>query len=244
MRSAVRSVDRPERRWILGLYPSIGIAVGPPEWISYQIHGYLSLSDHRSFSLFAGYGYERGPGSETHMATLGWGGVRRLSGARPARGFYGKFLRYRRMRDFEHGIHHGLSVGSRVRGGSFRLRLRDRRRAVGADNHWAITAQVGAKIALPIIIPLSRSPGTGPDSLRTCMLIRLLVLFTLVPLLELYLLVTVGEVIGIWPTVALVVFTGALGAFLTRLEGLGCFDRSRRRSRRGGFPLPVSSMDC
>lgn len=155
--------DRPERRWILGLYPSIGIAVGPPEWISYQIHGYLSLSDHRSFSLFAGYGYERGPGSETHMATLGWGGVRRLSGARPARGFYGKFLRYRKMRDFEHGIHHGLSVGAESGAGLFAFAF-EIGAARSADNHWAITAQVGAKIALPIIIPLSRSPGTGPNT--------------------------------------------------------------------------------
>lgn len=155
--------ERPERRWTLGLYPSIGIALGPPEWISGQVHGYLSLSDHRSFSLFIGYGYERGPGSETHMGTLGWGGVRRLSGARPARGFYGKFLRYRRMRDFDHGIHHGLSVGAETGAGVFSLAF-EIGAARSGDNHWAITAQVGAKIAVPIIIPLSRSSGTGPTS--------------------------------------------------------------------------------
>lgn len=154
---------RPERRWTLGLYPNIGVTLGPPDWIAYQLHGYLSLADHRSFSLFVGYGYERGPESESHMATLGWGGVRHLSAARPARGFYGKFLRYRRMRDFTHGIHHGLSVGGETGAGLLALAF-ELGAARSAQNHWAITAQIGAKIALPIIIPLSRSPGTQPES--------------------------------------------------------------------------------
>jgi len=155
--------DQPERRWTLGLYPNVGFTLGPPDWIAAQLHGYLSVGDGRSFSLFVGYGYERGPGSESHMATLGWGGVRHLSAARPARGFYGKFLRYRRMRDFSHGIHHGLSVGAESGAGLFALAF-ELGAARSPENHWAITAQIGAKIAVPIIIPLSRSSGTRPVS--------------------------------------------------------------------------------
>lgn len=154
--------EEPERQWTLGLYPSLGVALGPPEWIALQLHGYVSVGDGRSFSLFAGYGYERGPSSESHMATLGWGGVRRLSAARPARGFYGKFIRYRRMRDFEHGIHHGLSVGAETGAGLFSLAF-EVGAARSSQNHWAITAQIGAKIAVPIIIPLSRTKDTQPD---------------------------------------------------------------------------------
>ena len=155
--------DEPERRWTLGLYPGVGIALGPPEWVAYQFQGYLSVGDGRSFSLFAGYGYERGPESESHMATLGWGGVRNLSAARPARGFHGKFLRYRRIRDFTHGIHQGLSVGAETGAGLFALAF-EFGAARSPRNHWAITAQLGLKIAVPIIIPLSRSPGTDPDT--------------------------------------------------------------------------------
>lgn len=151
------------RGWSLGICPSAGIALGPYEWIAYQVHGYLSVSNGRSFSLFGGYGYERGPSSETHMATLGWGGVRRLSGARPQRGFYGKFLRYRNIRDFTHGIHHGLSVGAETGAGLFALAF-EFGAARSAQNHWAITAQIGLKIAVPIFIPLSRDPGTAPDN--------------------------------------------------------------------------------
>ena len=156
-------ITRPENRgWSLGIYPNIGVALGPPEWIAFQIHGYISLSDGRRFTLFGGYGYERGPQSESHMATLGWGGVRRLSAARPQRGFYGKFLRYRNMRDFNHGIHHGLSVGAEMGAGLLALGF-ELGAARSPQNHWAITAQVGVKIAVPIIVRLSRSPGTTPD---------------------------------------------------------------------------------
>jgi len=145
----------PQRQWSLGLYPSLGVALGPPEWASYQIHGYLSLSDGNRFGVFTGYGYERGYGSETHMVTVGWGGVRRLAGTRPQRGFYGKFLRYRRMDDFSHGILHGLSVGAESGAGPFGLAF-EIGAARSAGNHWAVTAQVGLKVALPVFIPLSR----------------------------------------------------------------------------------------
>jgi len=152
-----------ERQWSLGLYPNLGMALGPPEWVSYQIHGYLSLSDGDRFSLFTGYGYERGVGSDTHMVTVGWGGVRRLSGSRPQRGFYGKFLRYRRMNDFSHGILHGLSVGVESGAGPFGLAF-EIGAARSSSNHWAVTAQIGLKVALPVFIPLSRNAEPRSDS--------------------------------------------------------------------------------
>lgn len=151
----------PERGWDLGLYPSLGVFVGPSEWIAIQAHGYVSLTCREKFSLFTGYGYARGPDSESHMATLGWGGVRRLSGARSQRGFYGKFLRYRRLEDFDHGVHHGLSVGSEAGAGIFGFAV-EIGAARSSNNHWAVTAQVGFKIALPIIVSLSRSSETQP----------------------------------------------------------------------------------
>jgi hypothetical protein len=153
----------PERRWSLGLYPSLGLALGPPEWLSYQIHGYVSLSDGNRFSLFTGYGFERGYGSESHMVTVGWGGVRRLAGSRPQRGFYGKFLRYRRMNDDSHGILHGLSVGAESGAGPFGLAF-EIGAARSANNHWSFTAQVGLKVALPVFIPLSHSAEPRPGS--------------------------------------------------------------------------------
>ncbi|PRP90315.1 phage T7 F exclusion suppressor FxsA [Enhygromyxa salina] len=51
------------------------------------------------------------------------------------------------------------------------------------------------------------------------MLGRLFLLFTLVPIVEIYLLVTLGGLMGPGPTVALVAATGFLGAWLARREG-------------------------
>ncbi len=52
------------------------------------------------------------------------------------------------------------------------------------------------------------------------MLFWLALLFITVPLVEIVLLLKVGSMVGIGPTVALVVGTGILGAWLARLEGL------------------------
>lgn len=48
---------------------------------------------------------------------------------------------------------------------------------------------------------------------------RLFLLFTLVPLVELWLLVQIGGMIGALPTIALVAATGMAGAWLVRREG-------------------------
>lgn len=55
------------------------------------------------------------------------------------------------------------------------------------------------------------------------MLARLFLLFTIVPFIELFLLLQVGGLVGFWPTFALVVTTGFVGAFLTKREGLRVF---------------------
>jgi UPF0716 protein FxsA len=68
------------------------------------------------------------------------------------------------------------------------------------------------------------------------MLFRLLILFTVVPIVELLLLIKLGEVVGFWPTVALVIGTGALGAFLTRLEGLRVLRQVQAEFAEGRVP--------
>ena len=49
---------------------------------------------------------------------------------------------------------------------------------------------------------------------------RLFFLFTLVPVLELWLLIEIGSRVGAIPTVAVVIATGMVGAWLARREGL------------------------
>jgi len=65
---------------------------------------------------------------------------------------------------------------------------------------------------------------------------RLGTLFVLVPLLELILLIRVGEWIGFFPTVLLVVATGLLGAVSIRREGLRTLLSVQMELARGRLP--------
>ena len=67
-------------------------------------------------------------------------------------------------------------------------------------------------------------------------LARLALLFVIVPLLELALLIEIGQVVGFLPTMALVMFTGVTGAWLARLEGLKTLWRLRDDLARGQLP--------
>nr|VFJ43693.1 MAG: UPF0716 protein FxsA [Candidatus Kentron sp. DK]VFJ47639.1 MAG: UPF0716 protein FxsA [Candidatus Kentron sp. DK] len=63
-------------------------------------------------------------------------------------------------------------------------------------------------------------------------LFRLLfLLFLLVPVVEIYFLITVGSVIGAWPTVLLVIATAVIGAFLVRQQGISTLFRFQHQLR-------------
>ncbi len=67
-------------------------------------------------------------------------------------------------------------------------------------------------------------------------LARLALLFVVVPLLELALLIRVGQIVGFWPTIGLVIFTGMAGAWLARLEGLRTLFKLRDDLAHGRLP--------
>ena len=69
---------------------------------------------------------------------------------------------------------------------------------------------------------------------------RLFLLFVGVPLLELFILVQVGQVVGVLPTIGLVVLTGVAGAALARLEGLRTL--LKLRSELAGGRLPSGAL--
>jgi UPF0716 protein FxsA len=65
---------------------------------------------------------------------------------------------------------------------------------------------------------------------------RLFLAFTIVPVLEMYLLIRVGTEIGALSTIALVVTTALLGASLTRLEGWRTLRRIESAMAQGRMP--------
>jgi hypothetical protein len=149
----------PPHRFGLGLYPGVSAVIGLPNPAAYQGSVAVSFMDRDRFSFFVAYGVERGPNTDSKLYTLGWGGVRPLQSGAPQRGFHGKFLRYRRWDDEQHGVHHGLSLGTETGVGCLSVTWE-----LGASrsdrNHWMATGQVAVKIALPVYL------GLGPRRSR------------------------------------------------------------------------------
>jgi UPF0716 protein FxsA len=64
----------------------------------------------------------------------------------------------------------------------------------------------------------------------------ILLLIILFPLLELWILIEIGKVIGSGATILLVIGTGLLGAFLVRLQGFHLLSEIRRELAQGLLP--------
>ena len=65
---------------------------------------------------------------------------------------------------------------------------------------------------------------------------RLLALFLITPIVELALLIQLGDWIGFWPTIAIIVVTGVTGTYLAKREGLSVWRRFNERLQRGDLP--------
>lgn len=61
-------------------------------------------------------------------------------------------------------------------------------------------------------------------------------LFLVVPVVEIYLLIEVGSVIGAFPTILLVVATAVIGAFLLRQQGMSTLARFQKNMSNGTLP--------
>ncbi len=64
----------------------------------------------------------------------------------------------------------------------------------------------------------------------------LFILFLAIPVLEIYLLIKVGGLIGAMPTVLAVIGTAVLGAYLLRLQGISTLRRVQETLQRGELP--------
>ncbi len=68
------------------------------------------------------------------------------------------------------------------------------------------------------------------------MLARLFIVFALVPVLELYLLIKVGRLIGAWETVAILLAVSFAGAWLVRHQGFSILSRIQGELAFGRLP--------
>ena len=68
------------------------------------------------------------------------------------------------------------------------------------------------------------------------MLFRLILVFTIVPLIELAILIYLGTIIGALYTILIIVVTGILGAVMTRYQGMVTLSKIRSNIENGIIP--------
>lgn len=64
----------------------------------------------------------------------------------------------------------------------------------------------------------------------------LFVLFIIIPIIEISVLMQVGTVLGVWPTIAIVIFTAWLGAKYVRQQGLSTLNSVQTKMAQGQMP--------
>lgn len=68
------------------------------------------------------------------------------------------------------------------------------------------------------------------------MFIKLLTIFIFVPLMEIYIMIETGRMLGVGATIGLVVLTGMAGAWLARNQGLELLRKIQDETARGHMP--------
>ena len=68
------------------------------------------------------------------------------------------------------------------------------------------------------------------------MFIKLLLIFVFIPILELYILIETGRMIGVGATLGLIIMTGIAGAWLASSQGLEILQRIQRDTASGQMP--------
>lgn len=64
----------------------------------------------------------------------------------------------------------------------------------------------------------------------------LFLLFIIIPIIEISVLMQVGAVLGLWPTIAVVIFTAWLGAKYVRQQGLSTLNSVQTKMAQGQMP--------
>ncbi|PLR81483.1 membrane protein FxsA [Bacillus canaveralius] len=64
----------------------------------------------------------------------------------------------------------------------------------------------------------------------------ILLLVIIIPAAEIAVLMLSGQILGVWPTIFLILFTGVLGAYLAKKQGLQTIRRIQEQLRYGQLP--------
>ena len=67
-------------------------------------------------------------------------------------------------------------------------------------------------------------------------MLKFFIAFTIIPIIEIYLLIEIGSFFGVLTAITFVILTGFLGAFMARIQGLQTLFRIQESLREGRMP--------
>ncbi len=65
----------------------------------------------------------------------------------------------------------------------------------------------------------------------------LLLIFIIIPIIEIMVFIKIGEIIGLWATLGIVIVTAIVGTSLLRWQGLGVLQRTQTAMAKGDLPV-------
>lgn len=65
----------------------------------------------------------------------------------------------------------------------------------------------------------------------------IILIFLVIPILEIAVFIQAGEIFGLWPTLAAIVATAVIGAALIRAQGMAALQRARQSLARDRMPV-------
>ena len=69
-------------------------------------------------------------------------------------------------------------------------------------------------------------------------------LFILMPIIEIAVLIKIGGILGLLPTLLIIVLTAILGTFMLRQQGLATLERAKSRLASGQLPAEQLMEGC
>ncbi len=68
------------------------------------------------------------------------------------------------------------------------------------------------------------------------MFLKLFLLFTIIPFIEIAILIKIGSFLGFWTTILLIIVTGIVGAYLSRMQGYKIIKELQETLQAGKVP--------
>lgn len=104
------------------------------------------------------------------------------------------------------------------------------------SRHWGVAVEVGPTASASRRMPVVAIGTTLVRQYPGLVFAALALAFLVVPFVELYIIITAGQAVGVLPTIVALVVVSIVGAAMVKQQGIGLIRRARRQMDIGQVP--------